>query len=339
MLTNRQPDERAARCNEAPCEPRRKCAPSPACGRGLGRGLSSLGGSRSWRHPLPDPPPRAGEGAHRPRGHYRTSADRNPVAHSPVQDLGRLLDALGGGVQGVHHRGLRHPGALDRGIAEIPQLGQFLLEGANAVGGVDQLVANGQRGHHGQPRIADLAEFSAQRLDACFQGLGELEQPHLLALLAGHAVLPAIDGDVDVAHPSSPVSSTERIVTIAESSRSEISRLVRSSLRAFTSAPSSSSASRERSAPSAWIRAASSFSSRSASRRRSTALSSASSAAISLRVAISISTAEDSVMAALLDTRSFMQSAAEPLAYSGAFTRELAVRQKTRFGKRLEAEI
>ena len=34
-----------------------------------------------------------------------------------------------------------------------------------------------------------------------------------------------------------------------------------------------------------------------------------SSAAVSLRVAISISTADDSVMAELLDTRSFMQSA------------------------------
>ncbi|UFW45159.1 MULTISPECIES: hypothetical protein [unclassified Bradyrhizobium] len=44
-------------------------------------------------------------------------------------------------------------------------------------------------------------------------------------------------------------------------------------------------------------------------------------------------------MAELLDTRSFMQSAAEPVAYLVAFTLELAVRQKTRFGKRLEAEI
>src|SRR5207248_1142291 len=170
---------------------------------------------------------------------------------------------------------------------------------------------NRQRRHHGEPRIADLTEFTAQGLDPRLQAFGELQQPHLLAFLAGHAVLPGVDGDVDVAHPSSPVSSTERIVTIAESSRSEISRLVRSSLRAFTNAPSSSSASRERSAPSAWIRVASSFSSRSASRLRSTALSSASSAAVSLRVAISISTAEDSVMAELLDTRSFMQSAVD----------------------------
>ncbi|UEM17874.1 hypothetical protein J4G43_046190 [Bradyrhizobium barranii subsp. barranii] len=56
---------------------------------------------------------------------------------------------------------------------------------------------------------------------------------------------------------------------------------------------------------------------------------------MSLRVAISISTAEDSVIAELLETRSFMQSAAEPVALPVG----LAVRQKTRFGKRLEAEI
>ncbi|WP_283842012.1 MULTISPECIES: hypothetical protein [Bradyrhizobium] len=40
-------------------------------------------------------------------------------------------------------------------------------------------------------------------------------------------------------------------------------------------------------------------------------------------------------MAELLETRSFMQSAAEPV----ALPMGLAVRQKTRFGKRLEAEI
>ncbi|MBT2842896.1 hypothetical protein HIR28_12070 [Staphylococcus coagulans] len=48
-------------------------------------------------------------------------------------------------------------------------------------------------------------------------------------------------------------------------------------------------------------------------------------------------------MAELLKTRSFMQSAAEPVAlpldFAVGFPCELAVRQKTRFGKRLEAEI
>jgi hypothetical protein len=48
-------------------------------------------------------------------------------------------------------------------------------------------------------------------------------------------------------------------------------------------------------------------------------------------------------MAELLETRSFMQSAAEPVALpvdcTLGFFLGLAVRQKTRFGKRLEAEI
>ena len=40
------------------------------------------------------------------------------------------------------------------------------------------------------PRRTPIAQFEA---------LGELQQPHLLPLLAGHPVLPAVDGDVDMA--------------------------------------------------------------------------------------------------------------------------------------------
>src|SRR6266403_2097304 len=163
------------------------------------------------------------------------------------------------------------------------------LATADTLGGIKHLVAYGQRRHHDQARIADLAELAAQRADPRFKALGELQELHLLPFLAGHPVLPAVDGDIDMIHEVSPASSTERMVPIAASSRSAISRLVRSSRRDFTSDPSSSSASRDRSAPSAWIRIANSFSSRSASRRRSTALSSASSAVISRREAASIS--------------------------------------------------
>ena len=86
--------------------------------------------------------------------------------------------------------------------------------------GVEQFVAHRQRRHHGEARIADLAELAAQLSDPRFQALGELQQPHLLAFLAGHAVLPAVDGDVDVAHAVSPASasSTARMVPIAASS-------------------------------------------------------------------------------------------------------------------------
>src|SRR5882757_11308327 len=127
----------------------------------------------------------------------------------------------------------------------------LLLERTDTGGRVEQFVAHRQGRHHGEPRIADLAELATQLFDARFEVLGKLEQPHLLAFLAGHPVLPAVDGDVDVAHELPPPSRPERTVPIAASSRSAISRLVRSSRRDFTSEPSSSSASRERSAPSA----------------------------------------------------------------------------------------
>src|SRR5258708_35440583 len=116
---------------------------------------------------------------------------------------------------------------------------------------VENFVARRQRRHHCQARIADLAELAAQILNPRLKTLGELQKPHLLPLLAGHSVLPPVDGDIDVIHEVSPASSTERMVPIAASSLSAISRLARSSRRDFTSDPSSSSASPDRSAPSA----------------------------------------------------------------------------------------
>src|SRR6266481_8145514 len=216
-------------------------------------------------------------------------ANRDAAADGAVEHLRGLLDPVGGGVQRIGDRGLRCLGAIRRARAHIAQLAEFLFEAADAIDSVEQFVAHRQRRHHGEARIADLAELAAQILNPRFKTLGELQKPHLLPLLAGHPVLPPVDGDVDVIHEVSPASSTERMVPIAASSLSAISRLARSSRRDFTSDPSSSSASRDRSAPSAWIRTASSFSSRSASRRRSTALSNASSAVISRREAASIS--------------------------------------------------
>ena len=71
----------------------------------------------------------------------------------------------------------------------------------------------------------------AQLANTRFHAFGKLQEPDFLTFLAGHAILPAVDGDVDVAHSPSPVSSTARIVPIAASSFSAISRLVRSSRR------------------------------------------------------------------------------------------------------------
>src|ERR1700761_314240 len=129
--------------------------------------------------------------------------------------------------------------------------------------------------------------------------------------------------------------STERMVPIGASSFSAISRLVRSSLRDLTSEVSSSSASRERSAPSAWIRVASSSSSRSASRRRSAALSSASSADISRRVADSMSAKGASEAAEPLTGRSFILDDADFVVDLKLHRQQPRIR---RFGKRLGKE-
>src|SRR5271166_2431820 len=269
------------------------------------------------------------------------SPDCDAAADGAVQDLGGALDPLGGSVEGVGNRGLRCLGAVDGGGAHVAQAGELLLRGAQPRTDVDQFVAHGQRRHHRQTRVADLAEFAAQGFDALLQALGELQEPDFLSFFAGHAVLPAVDGDVDMVHssssspassssplwPPSPTPRTSRMVSIATSSRSAISRLARSSLRDFTSDPSSSSASRERSAPSAWIRLASSSSSRSASRRRSTALSNASSAVISRRVAASISAVGGSAGGGKLAGRSFIEACAKAFPAAAAAAKKPALGQ------------
>src|SRR5579871_2405514 len=136
------------------------------------------------------------------------SPDRNPTADGAVERLRGALDPFGGCVERIGHRGLGLPRAIDGGGADVAQIAQLLLEIADARMRVEQFIAGRERRHHSETLIADLAELAAQLLDARLQALGELEQPHLLPLLAGHAILPAVDGDVDVAHSSSSSSSS-----------------------------------------------------------------------------------------------------------------------------------
>src|SRR5215475_8628897 len=133
--------------------------------------------------------------------------DRDPAADGAIEHLRGPLDALGGGIERVRDRGLGLTRAVDGGDADVAEVGELLLEIADARIGIEQLVAGRKRRHHGEALVADLAEFAAELLDARFKTLGELEETHLLSLLAGHAVLPAIDGDIDVAHSSSSSSS------------------------------------------------------------------------------------------------------------------------------------
>src|SRR5690348_15635476 len=168
-----------------------------------------------------------------------TSPDRNPAADGAVERLRRAFDALGGCVEGIGDRGLGLLGAIDGGDADVAHAAQFLFEVADARMRIEQFVAGGECGHDGQTLVADLAELAAQLLDARLQALGELEQPHLLPLLAGHAVLPAVDGDVDVAHSSS--SSGSSSCGPSASAAASPSECSSSSASAWRSAPPSTS--------------------------------------------------------------------------------------------------
>ena len=169
---------------------------------------------------------------------------------------------------------------------------ELLLEPPQLLAGFGQLVGDRQRRHHGQPRVADLAELAAQLLDALVEVLGELLQMVFLAVLAGHAELAAVDGDVHLRHGSSSASAVDPsprapswMLSIAASSRRAISRLAASSRRErAVCGRGRRRAWRGRCRAHAPARRAI-VPLRSASRRRSTAASSASSACASRRVA------------------------------------------------------
>ena len=179
------------------------------------------------------------------------STDRHAAADGAVQHLRGLLDAVGGGVQRIGHRVLRRPGAIRRRQGGRRATSRVPLQGRGCAGRRRAIrrtpsAPPSRSGAHRRSRRTCRADFRS-----AIPGSRRVSAAAPPALLAGHPVLPAVDGDVDMAHESSPASSTERMVPIAASSRSAISRLARSSRRDFTSDPSSSSASRDRSAPSA----------------------------------------------------------------------------------------
>src|SRR5689334_13411168 len=227
------------------------------------------------------------------RSRRRALADPDILAAALVEVARYALDALGSGIECVGDSDLHRLRALARCDARVLQSGQLLLETAHALGRFGEFVTKRERRHDDQPHVADSAEARLQLLDALIEILGEASEMLFLPVLAGHAVLPAMNGDADVAHCR--LSTTERMFSIAVSIRCAISRLAASSLRARAVTASRSEASLERSVPSACTCAASAFSPRSVSRRCSSAASRASRAADSRLVAASIALA--SVMA------------------------------------------
>ena len=58
--------------------------------------------------------------------------------------------------------------------ARLLHRGQFLLQTLDAHAHLGQFVGDGERRHHGEPGVADLAEFGAQALDARVEIAGEV---------------------------------------------------------------------------------------------------------------------------------------------------------------------
>jgi hypothetical protein len=86
------------------------------------------------------------------------------------------------------------------GDARVLQGRELRLEPLEFLPHLGQLVGERERGHDREPGIADLAEAPAQPRDAGVEVLGEAHEMRLLAVLAGHAELAAVDGDVDLRH-------------------------------------------------------------------------------------------------------------------------------------------
>ena len=72
--------------------------------------------------------------------------------------------------------------------ADIAQRTELLLEATDALSGIDQFVAHGERRRHGETGIADFAELAAKAFDPRLEAFGQIDELALLAFLAGHAV-------------------------------------------------------------------------------------------------------------------------------------------------------
>ena len=76
--------------------------------------------------------------------------------------------------------------------------------------GLRQFVGDRQRGHHGEPLIADFAMRAAQLLDAVIDLLRELGHVIFLPILAAHPVMAAVDRDIHLGHRIVPLTRSVR---------------------------------------------------------------------------------------------------------------------------------
>src|ERR1043166_395638 len=156
------------------------------------------------------PQPRATNLMRKARGRHRVgslaarSPDGDVFTDPTVEPLDHALDPFRRGVGGGRARRLGRLRPLGCDRAGVPQGGHLLFEAAQALARLDQFVGDRERRHHGEPHVADFAELRPQLADAPVEVAGEPDQMILLAVLAGHAVLPSVDGDAHMSHDALP---------------------------------------------------------------------------------------------------------------------------------------
>ena len=213
--------------------------------------------------------------------------------------LREALDALGRRIERRRRPPPGSPGAL--GGLRRGRPAATASSGSNRcsfVLGLRQLVGQGERRHHGQPRVADLAEPRAQLLRCAGRDPRPAPsdgppRPSSQAMRNWRPLMVTFTCVMAFPTRRRSCSSLARRAPSGwcrwrHRAARATSRLVVSSSRARAAARSRSDASRERSAATACSWAVSPSAPRSASRRRSTAASSASSASARRLVAASI---------------------------------------------------
>jgi hypothetical protein len=142
----------------------------------------------------------------RPRRIRLTQRD-TAIARRVIQTLRNLLNALGCRIKNGGDRDLRCLRAIGGGNARVLNSGEFLLQPSYVFGTFGEFVSNRQRGHHGEPHVADLSELRPQFTNPQLEILSELHQVVLLAVLARHTVLATVYGDAHLSHTMGPVES------------------------------------------------------------------------------------------------------------------------------------
>ena len=135
------------------------------------------------------------------KGRKAASTQRDAArSNRGVELLGDALNALG---RGVEQRGRRRlAGLVAVGARNLRFLDghELVLQAPQPAGHLAKLIGDRERRHDGEPRIADLAELRTQHFDPSIELAGKLCEMLFLAVLARHAELATVDGDVDLRH-------------------------------------------------------------------------------------------------------------------------------------------